>query len=43
MKSEEQIKERLNGLYVRYQMVSGDTIDPELEGQIRELRWVLRS
>ena len=41
MKSEQQIEERLNKLHTIYRTVSSDTIDPELEAQIRELKWVL--
>ena len=35
------ITARLNWLHGRYRLVSSDTIDPELEAQIRELKWVL--
>lgn len=41
MKSEQQIEERLNGFHKKYRSVSSDNIDPELEAQIRELKWVL--
>ena len=42
MKNESQINERLNELWDRYRSVSSDNIDPELEAQIRELKWVLK-
>jgi len=42
MKSKKDIEERLNGLHAKYRTVSSDNIDPELEAQIRELKWVLR-
>jgi len=41
MKTKQQIEERRNGLRIRYQLICRDTIDPVLEAQIRELRWVL--
>ncbi len=41
MKTKIEIEERLNGLHKKYRSVSGDTIDPELEAQMRELQWVL--
>ena len=41
MKSKQQIEARLSELHARYRIVSSDTIDPELEAQIRELKWVL--
>jgi UDP-2,3-diacylglucosamine pyrophosphatase LpxH len=41
MKTKQEIEERLNGLYEKYLLVYGDMLDPELEAQMRELRWVL--
>ena len=41
MKTKQEIEERLAGAQRRYWLISGDTIDPELESQMRELRWVL--
>ena len=38
----QRIEERLNGFHAKYRSVSSDNIDPELEAQIRELKWVLR-
>ena len=43
MKTEAQIIARLNELHRQYRTISSDTIDPELEAQIRELNWVLES
>ncbi len=38
----QRVEERLNEMHTRYRAVSSDNIDPELEAQIRELKWVLR-
>lgn len=41
MKSKQAIEERLAESQRLYCLVSDDTIDPERESQIRELKWVL--
>lgn len=42
MKTKQDIEARLEEAQRQYRLVSGDTIDPEREAQIRELSWVLR-
>ena len=43
MKSESEIRERLDELDTRYQEIPGNDIDVELDAMIRELVWVLGS
>ena len=42
MKTEDQVREELNELYVKYMKCRNDTIGHEIQIEIHKLQWVLK-